>query len=55
MSQMVHPERSSTTRSTPTGMENARHSAPAETYEEYRAFHERFASCEWQWMPVRDL
>ena len=41
MGQMAHPERGSPLRSTPTGMETARQSAPAETYGEHRAFHER--------------
>ena len=38
---IVHPKAGSPLRSTPTGMENAHQSAPAETYGEHRAFQER--------------
>ena len=41
MGQMAHPETGSLLHNTPTGMQNACHSAHAETYGEYEAFHER--------------
>ena len=41
MGQVAHPETGSPLCSTPTGMENARQSAPPETYGEYRALHEK--------------